>query len=426
VGIGVGIAVGTAVDSVVGVSVGVTAGVNAGGIVVAGAGVGVGFGEGEGDARADLYSLGVLLLYLLPNQDVIKHRELTRVLHRCTAFAPENRYPSAGAVKAALLRTGKSRVPRFIVSALIISLTLAAVFVLNWFLSNTPSTLQEIVFQEPLIERAVRVMLGFDDDKVITEYDLRLVQELFLSANRVYSTLEAYHDDVWGIRQSSISYAYPLLNTLDDLHMMPNIHTLCIANQRIRNLEPLLHLPFLSHLNLYNMPIIDLSPLRDVSRLNNVLLHGLPASDLTPLLDIPNLFLLGITNLPISDPATFRYFHNVRHFYITGDRVHIYQYLPDAPLITLYLNTTDFASFDWIEQYKRSLHTLILNNTRLTDLSGIEAFEYLEHIAIHRSSINDLTPLLSLPNLQTLTIDASMRSAADTIRNMAHFEIILM
>ena len=73
------------------------------------------FGYSQTNATADIYSLGVTLKNVLGEN--AEKRKFSRIIRKCTEFDPKNRYPSAAAVKKALLASNMSFLPMILVGS---------------------------------------------------------------------------------------------------------------------------------------------------------------------------------------------------------------------------------------------------------------------------------------------------------------------
>lgn len=95
------------------------------------------FGYSQTNATADIYSLGVTLRNVLG--DKAEKRKFSRIIRKCTEFDPKNRYPSAAAVKKALLASNMSFLPMILIgSAAVIA------FILYFIAAQLPTEPENI------------------------------------------------------------------------------------------------------------------------------------------------------------------------------------------------------------------------------------------------------------------------------------------
>jgi len=349
------------------------------------------YGFAQTDSRTDIFALGVLLCWMLTGRveleagrRAIPDRRLAGVVARCTAFAPKERYQSATGVREALTGRGRRRLfLAFLCAALLLlgaALGLAKTGALPGILPGG------VVFQEPLIEAAARLALGRGEAEPLSaaeplsEAELASVTELYIFGNRAAPDEAVFRD--YGARFVLNDPAVQRgdIDHLDDLLKMKNLRRVFLVYQDIRDLTPLAGLGEIDTIDLRHNPVEDLSPLAGAEALASLFLFDTRVSDLSVLHGCPRL-----ANLDIG-----------------------------------YTLVSSAAALDGLD----ALQVLAARRAPLQSLDRIETHPLLEQVYLSETSVQDLSPLLLLPRLQLVELDASMRPAAQAVADQAHFQII--
>lgn len=341
------------------------------------------YGFEQTDQRADIYSFGVLLRFLLTGKsrqakNITLQPDLQHIIDKCTAFSPKDRYDSMTAVKKALqnvrpVRT-TDRKKRLIALAASLLAMLCIGFVLGRytdFLKPSPG----ITFQEPLIEQAVRLQLGLSDKENIQPEDLQKVREIYIFGMSVFKMQEDMND----CRPDS--YTRGNVKTLADIKLLPNLEHLCVSYQGEMDISALPDARFLNSLNLGHTRIADISPLGECMELDSIILFDSGISDCTVLENCPRLSRLDIGQTPIAS----------------------------------------FSEIGIIPQ----LEELNLNWMHMDNLNGIEQMPKIERLWLGDAEIGDMSALLLLPKLKEVYTDESNRAALTELFAGRDVEIIV-
>lgn len=388
------------------------------------------YGFSQTDGRADIFSLGVLQRYLLTGETgeaadaKIDNKRLRRIIARCTAFSPRERYADAGCLRRALMGADGHRnrnAARIFGVALAGMALIAAGFIIGrhtQILKPAQGSGAVASFSEPLIEQAVRQALGKQANQDMMPDELAGVTELYIWGNQIATNLEDYYT-LGGAEDGRGS-----LSSLSDLALLPNLQVLMVGNQQIKDISPIAGLNALTELNLDKNPVKDISPVSQLQDLEFIGLNDTKVSDLTPLASCTNLKRLVLNNIPADDFSFLAAMGDIEYLHIMNvEPRKVLPLLEGKAVRQLRLGYAILPSMADLEGVV-SLQELFMDNVFISDLSGIEKLSYLTSIQMTNMPVNDLSPLLSLPYLRQIEIDEGMCKAAEAIADRAHFEIV--
>ena len=351
------------------------------------------YGFSQTDCRADVYALGVVTGWLLTGAAVpgevlqtLDDKRLAKIYRKCTAFAPEARFPSAAKMKKALLRADAMHAQAIrhgFVAAAFCAVCLCAGFALGRYTGlfmPPPEPRAAVVFTEPLIERAVRLQLSKTDEEPIAPDELLTITELYIfGADIIALTDEELNRVLYEAVQNG-GVPRGSIRSLDDLRGMPLLEKLSVGNQQIYDVSPLAELTALTHLDLRNNElIIDISSLGTLCHLQELAVFATGIRDFSSLSVCPYLTRIDAGG-------------------------------------TLMTTLDVFSGMD-------SLQRLNLRAVRLDTLSGIESFSRLQVFEVTDVADGDLSPLLQLPYISLVTVGEGLRESVERLADSAKFAI---
>ena len=338
------------------------------------------YGFSQTDNRTDIFSLGVLIGWLLTGESQprkalpkLGSTRLKKIVQTCTELTPDRRYASADKVKKALQHADghvQKRVVRILCCLTASLLCFIAGFAVGRYTDYTPAVIVQpgVKFQEPLIEEAVRLSLGKEADEAIFEEDLSNVTELYIFGDQAVGNSEAYAAEQARMTANENKPINGGIRSLNDLAQLKNLRIVHIALQDITDLSALSGLAALEVIDLNHNPIESVAPLASVLSLRDLSVFDSRVSDFSPL-------------------SACRLLENI-----------------DAG----YSRITSIEAFAGIT----SLQQLIVRKTTLDSLQGIESFAGLERVGISSIQDHDLTPLALLPRLEEVYLDEDLREDA--------------
>ena len=353
------------------------------------------FGYQQTDQRSDVYSLGMLMCYLLSgNYDLPPKRpgqnDLVRIIRRCTAFAPQNRYSSVRGVYRAL----KYRRLRWTAVAAVCAV---CGVLLCFFLRPSDEVVQ---LSSPLLEEALRQELGLKAEEPIPTQRLAEVEQLMVCGRQQMSTIQEH--EVHAETAHDFYVGETVHGEIDDrdlelLAQCTNLRVLVLDYQQISDLSPLAQLP-IEYLSLTGNEVSDLGPLTGLTELQVLDLGQNPVRATEVLAELPalrevTLEATGITSVEVFRGSDLQSL-NVRTTWVTD-----YTPLEECPNLTRLITGSMPEGAAKTLAGLTGLEELRLYSTPQLDLSLFRSLQRLQKVDFFGSKISHPEALADLPAL---------------------------
>ena len=278
------------------------------------------YGFRQTDQRADIYSLGMVLQYMLTGSvDTASDKKgtegsrLRNIIGKCTSFAPEKRYRNIQELYKSLAAVNRGSLP-LAVTAGLMAVCLVVGGVLG-FLAEMTFGRSAAASRNRMPVTPLSAMLGLND---MTEEQLLGITGIFIYGDTVFDTLytknaadssgektevNSYisgHPYIIAFKSGPIEISDGDINDISCLKYLKNLKQLVIARNRIWDLSPLEELTRLEFLDLSCNPITDISSLRSLTSLRKLYLNGCSAKDLSPVYGLSALEALYVSDNGIS------------------------------------------------------------------------------------------------------------------------------
>ena len=395
------------------------------------------FGYGQTDARTDLYSLGVVILYLMTGgydlRDIAKlPKPIRRIVRKCTYFAPDRRYQTAAQVQHRLRAVEQRRARGWAAAAAaVLALGLAAFALLT--LHPLPRVYPALAvmeqdaavqFRAPLIGRCVRMQLGKAEGEPVTFGELANISEIYLYGD--YTDGAAHDIDYRGnqVYVNGTLINHGSVTDITDFLMMPRLRVVRLYRQPLTNVDALHSLTRLEELYLDESPgVDDIAAIDGLQWLRTLDIGDTAVSDLSPLSGCPRLRSINLERVPCTDFSVL-----ARYPYL--EYLNVNEASPEAVMAAVQGKMVDYLWLDYsgltdIEPFVRaeSVEQLHAKHNDIASLEGIQALTTLVYVDVAYNPIADLSPVLALPRLKALRIDPGMAAAWDQIKDQAKFAI---
>ena len=357
------------------------------------------YGFRQTDRRADVYSLGVLLHFLLvgsvdttSDKRGVQGSYLNVIIRKCTSLDPKNRFQSVKELRQRLTRLNRRSVPYALMAELLALFLIAGVamgILVGVTGKQNGTRAGDSVSSEPVME-GVRLsdVLKLND---MTEEERLSITGIYIYGDTVFDSLYTKnaadpsgekisvnpyisgHPYVVTAESGEIEISDGVITDISCLRSLKKLREVVIARNNISDLSPLEDLTKLEFLDLSNNPITDVRPLRSLSSLRKLYLSSCTISDPYPLYGLSSLEVLCVAGNRISALQGVDSLQNLREIDVGANQLVDVSVLGKLPL----------------------LERIMIGNNGVTDLSFLRFLDSnrIVDLDIRGLPVTDVSPL---------------------------------
>lgn len=280
------------------------------------------------------------------------------------------------------------------------------------FSYTVSGVIEEVSFEDASIEKAIRELIGRNDDDALFSNELWEITEFCVPAEAMYfeDLTKLSYLQVLEIENQTFD-SLNFLSTLSDLNevkltnchiqskdvgiiaSLPNLRRLTLSNCFLSSIAGLEKAANLEYLNLSNNTIKNLEPLSHLINLREIDLQHNALTGLSALSGLVNLEKLNVSYNSLTSAASVA---------------------TCAKLNWIDANHNELSDLSGIDNL-RNLNYLSVSNNNLVDISVLSGNAMLKELYIANNEIEDISSLSNLVNLEVLDF------ASNKVKNLPSF-----
>ncbi len=377
------------------------------------------YGFKQTDEKSDIYSAGVLLNWMLYGTTKPDHQRATRldkVIQKCLSFDPEKRFQSVTQLAKELENCKKTVRIKKKSRTICVALAVMVVCVIAAFVYRN-SRPTGITFQEPVIEKAVREVLGRESG-AITKDDMASIKELYIGKDVIYKDMDSYYSAGLGDTTE-----HGTIKCLDDLAYMVNLKTICIGQESINDISGLSNLEYLDTVQLWFNYVEDISALKNKVYLTNIGLNSNPLTDISPLVSCPALITVDLRDTGDNyDGSPIGEMNQAFALLDVSGASDCDQYLEGKTVNTLKLGNSRMTNLDCIKDMD-TVYNLDISYSKITNISALKDNQKLMSLSMILCNVEDLSVLTTMPSLETVNLSETMKDKIEALGDEINFTV---